>query len=205
VLVEGKAIQLHPLVCAAFNADFDGDQMSVHVPLSKRAVIEARELMLSSRNLLKPADGEPIVGPSKDMVLGVYYLTMAQDGRSQKGAGRAFSDLAEVEMAYALGQIGPEAAEAVGPLSEIVADKYGHEYVRGGAAWALGRMGPGAEPAVGRLIETLESNPRPVGSVRRNVPLALGSIGPAAKPAVPALVKLLDDEDAGVRVNDRVD
>jgi len=105
VLVEGKAIQLHPLVCAAFNADFDGDQMSVHVPLSKRAVIEARELMLSSRNLLKPADGEPIVGPSKDMVLGVYYLTMAQDGRSQKGAGRAFSDLAEVEMAYALGQI----------------------------------------------------------------------------------------------------
>ena len=105
VLVEGKAIQLHPLVCAAFNADFDGDQMSVHVPLSKRAVVEARELMLSSRNLLKPADGEPIVGPSKDMVLGVYYLTMALDGRGQKGAGRAFSSLDEVEMAYALGQV----------------------------------------------------------------------------------------------------
>jgi DNA-directed RNA polymerase subunit beta' len=83
VLVEGKAIQLHPLVCAAFNADFDGDQMSVHVPLSKRAVIEARELMLSSRNLLKPADGEPIVGPSKDMVLGVYYLTTGVEGRGQ--------------------------------------------------------------------------------------------------------------------------
>ncbi len=105
VLVEGKAIHLHPLVCAAFNADFDGDQMSVHVPLSARAVVEARELMLSSRNLLKPADGEPIVGPSKDMVLGVYYLTMALDGRGQKGAGRAFSGLEEVEMAYALGQI----------------------------------------------------------------------------------------------------
>ena len=105
LLVEGKAIQLHPLVCAAFNADFDGDQMSVHVPLSQQAVVEARGLMLSSRNLLKPADGEPIVGPSKDMVLGVYYLTMALDGRSQKGAGRAFSSMEEVEMAYALAQV----------------------------------------------------------------------------------------------------
>jgi DNA-directed RNA polymerase subunit beta' len=75
-LVEGKAIQIHPLVCSAFNADFDGDQMAVHVPLSDRAVQEARELMLSTRNLLKPADGQPIVGPAKDMVLGIYYLTM---------------------------------------------------------------------------------------------------------------------------------
>jgi len=75
-LVEGKAIQIHPLVCSAFNADFDGDQMAVHVPLSEKAVQEARELMLSTRNLLKPADGQPIVGPSKDMVLGNYYLTM---------------------------------------------------------------------------------------------------------------------------------
>jgi DNA-directed RNA polymerase subunit beta' len=75
-LVEGKAIQIHPLVCSAFNADFDGDQMAVHVPLSERAVTEARELMLSTRNLLKPSDGMPIVGPSKDMVLGNYYLTM---------------------------------------------------------------------------------------------------------------------------------
>jgi DNA-directed RNA polymerase subunit beta' len=75
-LVEGKAIQIHPLVCAAFNADFDGDQMAVHVPLSDKAVQEARELMLSTKNLLKPADGQPIVGPSKDMVLGNYYLTM---------------------------------------------------------------------------------------------------------------------------------
>ncbi len=75
-LVEGKAIQIHPLVCSAFNADFDGDQMAVHVPLSDKAVQEARELMLSTRNLLKPADGQPVVGPSKDMVLGIYYLTM---------------------------------------------------------------------------------------------------------------------------------
>ena len=104
VLVEGKAIQLHPLVCAAFNADFDGDQMSVHVPLSRKAVEEARHLMLSSRNLLKPADGEPIVGPSKDMVLGVYYLTMDVEQRSANG-GRAFSDMDEVEMVYLLGQV----------------------------------------------------------------------------------------------------
>ena len=76
LLVEGKAIQIHPLVCSAFNADFDGDQMAVHVPLSEEAVKEARELMLSTKNLLKPSDGEPIVGPSKDMVLGNYYLTM---------------------------------------------------------------------------------------------------------------------------------
>jgi DNA-directed RNA polymerase subunit beta' len=76
ILVEGKAIQIHPLVCAAFNADFDGDQMAVHVPLSEKAVKEARELMLSTRNLLKPADGSPVVAPSKDMVLGNYYLTM---------------------------------------------------------------------------------------------------------------------------------
>ncbi len=76
ILVEGKAIQIHPLVCAAFNADFDGDQMAVHVPLSDKAVKEARELMLSTKNLLKPADGAPIVGPAKDMVLGNYYLTM---------------------------------------------------------------------------------------------------------------------------------
>ncbi len=105
VLVEGKAIHLHPLVCAAFNADFDGDQMSVHLPLSQRAVTEARELMLSSVNLLKPADGEPVVGPTKDMVLGVYYLTMIDEGKEHVGAGKAFSDMDEVEMAYALDHV----------------------------------------------------------------------------------------------------
>ncbi|HMK09153.1 MAG TPA: DNA-directed RNA polymerase subunit beta', partial [Anaerolineales bacterium] len=105
VLVEGKAIQLHPLVCFAFNADFDGDQMSVHLPLSNKAVEEARRLMLSAKNLLKPADGEPVVGPSKDMVLGVYYLTMGVSGRQHRGQGRAFSDLDDVELAYGLGQV----------------------------------------------------------------------------------------------------
>jgi DNA-directed RNA polymerase subunit beta' len=104
ILVEGKAIQIHPLVCAAFNADFDGDQMAVHVPLSTKAVEEARRLMLSTMNLLKPSDGEPIVGPAKDMVLGVYYLTVITPGEKH-GDGRAFADLDEIEMAYNLGQI----------------------------------------------------------------------------------------------------
>ncbi len=104
ILIEGSAIQLHPLVTTAFNADFDGDQMAVHVPLSSKAVQEARELMLSSRNLLKPADGEPIISPSKDMVLGVYYLTMSQKA-AHRGDGRAFSDMDEVELAYQLDQV----------------------------------------------------------------------------------------------------
>jgi DNA-directed RNA polymerase subunit beta' len=104
ILIEGSAIQLHPLVTTAFNADFDGDQMAVHVPLSQKAVKEARDLMLASKNLLKPADGEPIISPSKDMVLGVYYLTMAQKA-NHKGDGRAFADMDEVEMAYALDQV----------------------------------------------------------------------------------------------------
>jgi len=104
ILIEGSAIQLHPLVTTAFNADFDGDQMAVHVPLSQKAVQEARDLMLASRNLLKPADGEPIISPSKDMVLGVYYLTMTHKG-SHAGDGRAFADMDEVELAYALGQV----------------------------------------------------------------------------------------------------
>ncbi len=104
VLIEGSAIQLHPLVTTAFNADFDGDQMAVHVPLSQKAVWEARELMLSSKNLLKPADGEPIISPSKDMVLGVYYLTKTDD-KPHLGDGRVFADMDEAELAYNLKHI----------------------------------------------------------------------------------------------------
>jgi len=104
VLVEGSAIHLHPLVTTAFNADFDGDQMAVHVPLSQQAVREARHLMLASKNLLKPADGEPIISPSKDMVLGVYYLTM-DDPFDYKGEGRIFGSIDEVTMAYQLDQV----------------------------------------------------------------------------------------------------
>ena len=98
VLVEGKAIKLHPLVCTAFNADFDGDQMAVHVPLSAEAQAEARFLMLSSGNLLKPSDGKPVTVPTQDMVLGSYYLTLVMPGA--KGEGKAFSDVNEAQMAY---------------------------------------------------------------------------------------------------------
>jgi len=102
-LVDGEAIQIHPLVCAAFNADFDGDQMAVHVPLSDRAVNEARDLMLASRNLLKPASGEPIVGPAKDMVLGCFYMTM--DRKATPEHLPAFANMDEVHLAYDLGKV----------------------------------------------------------------------------------------------------
>ena len=98
VLIEGKAIQLHPLVCAAFNADFDGDQMAVHVPLSIEAQLEARALMMSSNNILSPASGEPIIVPSQDVVLGLYYLT--RESINAKGEGMVFADVAEVHRAY---------------------------------------------------------------------------------------------------------
>ena len=98
VLVEGKALQLHPLVCTAYNADFDGDQMAVHLPLSIEAQTEARFLMLAANNLLKPSDGKPIVVPTNDMVLGAYYLTVEKDG--EKGEGKFFKDFDEVIMAY---------------------------------------------------------------------------------------------------------
>ena len=98
VLIEGKAIQLHPLVCAAFNADFDGDQMAVHVPLSLEAQLEARALMMSTNNILSPANGEPIIVPSQDVVLGLYYMT--RERVNAKGEGMAFLDLNEVHRAY---------------------------------------------------------------------------------------------------------
>ncbi|MBE6965665.1 MAG: DNA-directed RNA polymerase subunit beta' [Ruminococcaceae bacterium] len=103
VLVEGRAIKLHPLVCTAFNADFDGDQMAVHVPLSAEAQAEARFLMLSANNLLKPQDGFPVTVPSQDMVLGAYYLTIERD---EPGAGKVFGSMDEVLLAYNEGVIG---------------------------------------------------------------------------------------------------
>jgi DNA-directed RNA polymerase subunit beta' len=102
-LVEGKAIQIHPLVCTAFNADFDGDQMAVHLPLSAEAQAEARILMLSTNNILKPSDGKPVTMPTQDMVIGLYYLTRQEDGVI--GEGRAFSTMAEALMAYDKGEL----------------------------------------------------------------------------------------------------
>ena len=103
ILIEGKAIQLHPLVCAAFNADFDGDQMAVHVPLSLEAQLEARVLMMSTNNVLSPANGKPIIVPSQDMILGLYYITMLREG--MKGEGMAFAGPEEVEHALDAGEV----------------------------------------------------------------------------------------------------
>ncbi|KQT32141.1 DNA-directed RNA polymerase subunit beta' [Sphingomonas sp. Leaf412] len=103
VLIEGKAIQLHPLVCSAFNADFDGDQMAVHVPLSLEAQLEARVLMMSTNNILSPANGKPIIVPSQDMVLGLYYLSMMKEG--EPGEGMLISDMSEVHQALNAGAV----------------------------------------------------------------------------------------------------
>ncbi len=107
VLIEGKAIQLHPLVCTAYNADFDGDQMAVHVPLTIEAQLEARALMMSTNNVLLPADGEPIIVPSQDVVLGVYWMT--RERVNDKGEGMVFADIQEVSRAYRSGQVGLQA------------------------------------------------------------------------------------------------
>ena len=108
LLIEGKAIQLHPLVCTAYNADFDGDQMAVHVPLSLEAQLEARTLMMSSNNILSPANGEPIIVPSQDVVLGLYYLTRARV--NAKGEGMCFASVKEAEIAYRNGVVDLQAA-----------------------------------------------------------------------------------------------
>ena len=117
VLVEGRAIKLHPLVCTAFNADFDGDQMAVHVPLSAEAQAEARFLMLAANNLLKPSDGRPVTVPTQDMVLGSYYLTMVRE--NEPGAGKVFRDTAEALMAYDAKVVGLHAPIKVRITKEI--------------------------------------------------------------------------------------
>ncbi len=117
VLVEGRALKLHPLVCTAYNADFDGDQMAVHVPLSAEAQAEARFLMLAANNLLKPSDGRPVAVPTQDMVLGSYYLTMVKEG--EKGEGKVFRDFNEALMAYQDGVVSLHAAIKVRVTKEI--------------------------------------------------------------------------------------
>ncbi|MFE8645665.1 DNA-directed RNA polymerase subunit beta' [Sphingomonas sp. NCPPB 2930] len=126
ILIEGKAIQLHPLVCAAFNADFDGDQMAVHVPLSVEAQMEARTLMLASNNVLFPASGEPSIVPSQDVVLGLYYTT--RDRINGKGEGLVFSDTGEVQRAFDAGEVELTAKISV-RLTEWTKDKATGEFV----------------------------------------------------------------------------
>src|SRR5690348_15779929 len=123
-LVEGKAIQIHPLVCTAFNADFDGDQMAVHLPLSSEAQAEARVLMLSANNILKPADGRPVTMPTQDMIIGLFFLTQQKDGA--QGEGRSFSSLSEALMAYDSGELALDARIEI-RLSGIVPP---HDFVR---------------------------------------------------------------------------
>ena len=148
VLVEGRAIKLHPLVCTAFNADFDGDQMAIHLPLSPEAQAESRYLMLSTNNLLKPTDGEPITEPSQDMILGAYYLTMdveadpndsidEQVRKGTLGAGMYFSSTDEAEMAYANHDLGVHAKVHV-RMSEL--DENGHEIDHGIIVTTVGRI-----------------------------------------------------------------
>jgi DNA-directed RNA polymerase subunit beta' len=144
VLVEGSAIQLHPLVCSAFNADFDGDQMAVHVPLSEKAQEEARQLMMATRNLLSPATGEPSIGATQDMVLGCFYLT--QDRPAKKGQGRVFTDTAEALLAYEHGVVDLQA-----PISVRLGDV--NVYDDAPPAPPTGRAnGKLVETTVGRII-----------------------------------------------------
>ena len=117
VLIEGKAIQLHPLVCAAYNADFDGDQMAVHVPLTLEAQLEARTLMMSTNNILAPANGEPIIVPSQDVVLGLYYMT--RERINAKGEGMIFADAKEVQRAYDTNQVHLQAKIKVRVVEEL--------------------------------------------------------------------------------------
>ena len=126
VLIEGKAIQLHPLVCTAFNADFDGDQMAVHVPLSVEAQLEARTLMMSTNNILSPANGEPIIVPTQDVVLGLYYLT--RESVKAKGTGMIFSDVDEAQRAYESGVVDLQARIEV-RIREITVDVEGEKKI----------------------------------------------------------------------------
>ena len=151
VLVEGRAIKLHPLVCTAFNADFDGDQMAIHVPLSPEAQAEARYLMLSVNNLLKPQDGKPVTVPTQDMILGAYYLTMDVDG--EPGEGTYFSSKDEAVMAYANKQLGMHAKIYVKLYKEI----------DGELKWKK------VQTTVGRLIYN-EGIPQDLGFVDRTNP-----------------------------------
>jgi len=149
VLVEGRALKLHPLVCSAFNADFDGDQMAVHVPLSPEAQSEARFLMLSANNLLKPQDGKPVTTPTQDMVLGSYYLTLVKE--DEPGAGKAFSSFEEAKLAYTHGVIGLHAPIRVRNEAEFEGEKI-HGLI---------------ETTVGRIIFN-ENIPQDLGFVDRS-------------------------------------
>ncbi len=143
-LIEGSAIQVHPLVCAAFNADFDGDQMAVHVPLSRTAQSEARARMMSTANLLDPSDGDPVIAPTLEIVLGCYYMTLSREGR--RGEGKIFATASEVQIAYELGLIDIHArVRVLNPKADafqFVEDGFSEEPIKEGIV----------ESSVGRII-----------------------------------------------------
>ncbi|NLK17840.1 MAG: DNA-directed RNA polymerase subunit beta' [Clostridiales bacterium] len=151
VLIEGRAIKLHPLVCGAFNADFDGDQMAVHVPLSIEAQAEARFLMLASNNILKPSDGKPVVTPTQDMVIGCYYMTIEKEGA--KGEGKVFKDPEEAVMAYQSKEIELQAKIKVRREVEVDGKKYSKI----------------VETTVGKILFN-EAIPQDLGFVKREKP-----------------------------------
>ncbi len=155
VLVEGRAIKLHPLVCTAFNADFDGDQMPVHVPLSVEAQAEARFLMLSANNLLKPVDGKAVTVPTQDMILGSYYLTMEKPG--EPGEGRVFRDMDEAMMAYANHQLGLHA-----PIKVRLSRQYEETDAEGNVTTVTRRRIVSKDITLGRLIFN-QSIPQDIG------------------------------------------
>ncbi|MFR9308386.1 MAG: DNA-directed RNA polymerase subunit beta', partial [Lachnospiraceae bacterium] len=165
ILVEGKAIKLHPLVCTAFNADFDGDQMAVHLPLSVEAQAECRFLMLSPNNLLKPSDGGPVAVPSQDMVLGIYYLTQQRDG--EKGEGMCFKSPNEALLAYANHEVTLQSKIRV-RISKTLADGRTLSEVQ--------------DSSVGRILFN-EIIPQDLGFVDRSIP------GNELKPEIDFLVK----------------
>jgi DNA-directed RNA polymerase subunit beta' len=172
-LIEGSAIQIHPLVCAAFNADFDGDQMAVHVPLSAAAKREAYDLMLSTNNLLQPSNGEPITAPTLDMVLGCYYLTIIRPGA--KGEGRIFANAEDARLAFELDQIELQASIRV-RIPEAAATN-GHEdgSTNGNGNGHAHEAGPLVSTSVGRLIfneainNTLRDSGAELGAYRNEV------------------------------------
>ena len=151
VLVEGKALKLHPLCCTAFNADFDGDQMAIHVPLTMEAQAEARFLMLAANNILKPQDGKPVVCPTQDMVMGCYYLTIIREGA--KGEGKYFTDIEEAQMAYDVGELSLQALCHI----RLTRTFEGKEYSKV------------VETTIGRLIFN-EAIPQDLGNKPRNTP-----------------------------------
>ena len=152
-LIDGKAIQLHPLVCPAYNADFDGDQMAVHIPLSIEAQTEARVLMMSTNNILSPASGKPIIVPTQDIVLGLYYLTI--DRKYVKGEGKTFSDPEEVVIAYDAGEVDLHAKIKVRMGGSILDTTTGRVILRDVVESALMELGPDERSAIMRDMWSL--------------------------------------------------